>query len=95
MSRVPMTVVSFSDGESALGLVVLDGEHDAETAARLTRFANLNPGGMVIAQRVPDSITDEDYERCRLARNRLLTTEQAKAVFPNSGEVQIEVKVPA
>ena len=95
MSRIPMTAVSFSDGENALGLVIIDGAHGAETAARLTRFANFNPGGMVIAQRIPDEISDEDYERCRMVRNRLLTAEQAMAFFPNASKVYAELKVPA
>jgi len=76
-----MTSISFGEEDRALGLLLIEGQHDAQTAARLAHFLNMNPGGAVVVQHMPLDLPEEKYQLVRKNRNRLLTEEEAKKLF--------------
>ena len=86
MSKTPFTCVSFGSPSEALGIVLLPGTLDAEAAVRITKFANLNPGGSVVISHMPDDVSDELYAIVQRNQYKLLMPDEVKAIFPTAVE---------
>ena len=80
-TRVPLTYCSFATDDRCLGVLILNGALSPVEAAAASWLLGLNPGGELLALPVPRDVSEADYAILIANRHRLITKEEARALF--------------